>query len=223
MKKKHFCALSLIFNGVFIVFILLAGFKFKENILQEFIGRKEKATIVMFGDSIIKGGKWNELLGRNDVKNSGFGGFTTSHLRWLIKKNVIAYSPKYCFLEGGINDIGVGIPLTRVKENYKCLLDTLIANDIIPVVQSTLYQENDSTGRVKVDSLNMFLREYCDSKAIRFLDINSKLSTRTGLKKEYSKDGTHITEDAYLIWNDEIRKILDELESQGDNNGGGSM
>ncbi len=82
--KKYVYKASLILNGIFIILFILLGLKFKEEIIQKLINKKEKATIVLFGDSIIKGGKWNDLLGRSDVKNSGFGGFTTSHLRWLI-------------------------------------------------------------------------------------------------------------------------------------------
>ncbi len=207
MKKIVYKA-SLILNGVFIILFILLGLKFKEKIIQKLIDKKEKATIVQFGDSIIKGGKWNDLLDRKDIKNSGFGGFTTSHLRWLIQKNVIEFDPEICFIEGGINDIGVGIPLERIKINYKSLIDTLISNDIIPIVQSTLYQVDNPDSKIMVDSLNNFLIDYCNQKSIRYLDINSKLSTDTGLKPEYSTDGTHINGNAYLIWANEIKEAL---------------
>ncbi len=206
--KKYFYKASLILNGIFIILFILIGLKFKEKIIQKLIDKKEKATIVQFGDSIIKGGNWNDLLGRNDVKNSGFGGFTTSHLRWLIEKNVIEFEPKICFIKGGINDIGVGIPLERIKINYMSLIDTLISNNITPIVQSTLYQVDNHDSKIMVDSLNNFLIDYCNQKSIRYLDINSKLSTDNGLKPEYSTDGTHINESAYLIWAKEIKKVL---------------
>jgi alpha-glucosidase len=206
--KKYVYKASLILNGVFLILFILLGLNYREKIIQKFLDKKEKATIVLFGDSIIKGGEWNDLLDRNDVKNSGFGGFTTSHLRWLIEKNVIEYDPKICFVEGGINDIAVGIPLERIKTNYKSLIDTLISNDITPIVQSTLYQVDNPESKIMVDSLNNFLIDYCNQKSIRYLDINSKLSTDNGLKPEYSTDGTHITESAYLIWGKEIQKIL---------------
>ncbi len=74
-------------------------------------------------------------------------------------------------------------------------------------MQSTLYEE-DKNSKVMVDSLNSFLIDYCNQKSIRYLDINSKLSTNNGLKPEYSKDGTHINESAYLIWAKEIKEVL---------------
>lgn len=79
------------------------GFKFKERITQNLMRRKGKARIVFFGDSIIKNGPWNKILNRSDVLISGPGGFTTSHLIWCIKKGVVSYDPRVCFM--GANQI----------------------------------------------------------------------------------------------------------------------
>ncbi len=217
MKNKLIYRVSIILNGIFIVIFLLIGLKYKEKILENLI-IKEKEKIVMFGDSIIKGGKWNYLLNRNDIKNSGFGGVTTSHFISLIHNNVIDHNPEFCFIQGGINDIGLGVSFSRTKNNYKSLIDTLIANKITPIVQSTLYQENNFESKILVDSLNNFLIGYCTDRQIYYLDINSKLSTTSGLKSEYSRDGTHITENAYEIWSQEINILLDKIESTGTNN-----
>lgn len=203
--KKYFHTASFILNGIFVV---LLGLEHREDLLQLFKDPKEKVTIVQFGDSIISNGNWNDLLGRSDVQNSGFGGFTTSHLVWLIKRNVIAYDPEICFIEGGINDISVGIPMERIKANYQGLIDTLMSNDITPIVQSTLYQVDQPKSKVMIDSLNNFLMAYCAQKSIRYLDVNSRLSDEKGLKSEYSTDGTHINKKAYLIWAEEIKKVL---------------
>ena len=78
----------------------------------------------MFGNSITANGKWGDGLNRLDVKNSGTGGFTTSHFVWTINDQVLQYHPKICFLEGGINDIGVGIPLdghTKITRHWLIL------------------------------------------------------------------------------------------------------
>jgi len=206
--NKYIYKTSLILNGVFIILFIFLGLKFKEKIIQKLIDKEKKARIVQFGDSIIKAGKWNELLDRTDVKNSGFGGYTTSHFRWLIKKNVIEYEPEICFIEGGINDINVGIPFKRIKVNYMSLLDTLISNNIKPIVQSTLYQVGNPKSKIIVDSLNDFLIDYCKQKSIIYIDVNSKLSSKNGLKPEYSTDRTHINEKAYLIWAEELKKVL---------------
>lgn len=215
--KKHIYNTSFFLNGVFIILIVLLRLKSKEEISRNLI-EETKVKIILFGDSIIKGGRWNKILERNDIKNSGFSGFTTSHLRWLINDNVIAYNPEICILEGGINDIGVGIPLERIKTNYRSLIDTLMSHNIEPFVQSTLYQVNNPESKILVDSLNHFLTNYCKQKDVFFLNINLKLSSDKGLKPKYSRDGTHITESAYLVWGNEIKEILNKIESKRSSN-----
>lgn len=207
MKKKMY-KISLLLNGILI--LLLLGLVAKTNKKKE--EKNENPKIIFFGDSLIKRANWNKILERQDIKNSGFPGLTTSHLRWLINEHVLDYQPKICLLEGGINDIGVGIQLDRIKTNFKILIDTLQANNIIPIVQSTLYQVNKPETKAIVDSINIFLSDHCQKKSIHFLNINSKLSTDNSLKLEYSIDGTHINDKAYLIWGNEIKKVLQEIE-----------
>jgi lysophospholipase L1-like esterase len=216
MKNKFICNGSLILNGIFIISLLILIVKFKEKINLKLFDKK-KAKIVMFGDSLTKICKWEDVLNRNDIKNSGVGGTTTSDFVGLIHQNVIAYQPEICFIEGGINDMVVGISLDRIKRNYKSLIDTLVANGITPVVQSTLYQEDNPTSKILVDSLNNFLMDYCSIRGLYYLDINSKLSNDKGLKPEYSENGTHITEKAYAVWGKEINALLHQIESKETN------
>ena len=209
MKSKKLFLLSISLNGLFVLLFVFISIKYKEKIIEAMINKKGTSEIVMFGNSITAKGDWNNLLNRNDIKNSGIDGYTTSHFVLLIKSHVFNFKPKICFLEGGINDIVVGIPLKRIKSNYTELIDGLIKNNIIPVVQSTLYQENNPQSKIQVDSLNDFLVSYCKANNIIYLDINSKLSTRSGLKAEYSLDGTHINKEAYKVWAKEIEVVLE--------------
>ncbi|WP_104382215.1 MULTISPECIES: GDSL-type esterase/lipase family protein [unclassified Sphingobacterium] len=205
MNRKYTPKALLLFLCSVLLAGILTGFKWMSD------QNDEKITIVMFGDSITKGGDWATLLGRSDVKNSGFPGFTTSHLVWLLKENVIDLSPRVCFLEGGINDIGVGIPLDRTKSNYRSLINGLLEHQITPVVQSILYQQDNPESKVQVDSLNSYLKAYCQSKGIYYLDINGKLSSSKGLNAQYTTDGTHINQDAYEIWATEVRNLLKSI------------
>ena len=71
------------------------------------------------------------------------------------------------------------------------------------------------SNRILIDSLNNFLVDYCSTHALYYLDINSKLSTASGLKPEYSLDGTHVTRKAYEIWGQEISTLLKQIENKG--------
>ncbi len=170
--------------------------------------------VVMFGNSLIEGGgNWNEKLGRNDVRNSGRGGFTTSHFVWLLDDHVIKFQPEVCVLEGGINDMGVGISAERIKQNYQNMVDRLLEKNIAPILTGVFYvsQENDSDNADKaamIDEVNAFLQELAKSKKIAYIDINPQLSENKRLKKQFTTDGVHLTEVAYNIWAEEIKKVL---------------
>lgn len=213
MKHKKLLLFSVIMNGILILLFLLLSIKYKDKIIEMMISQTGNTKIVMFGNSLTAQGNWNTLLRRSDIKNSGFNGYTTSHFVTLINSHVIDQKPKICFLEGGINDIMVGIPLKRIKSNFTELIDKLLENNIVPVVQSTLYQENNPQSKIQIDNLNNFLVQYCKSNDIIYLDINSKLSTNTGLKPEYSVDGTHINKEAYEIWAIEIKSVLELISA----------
>lgn len=185
-----------------------------ENIAINSKNKAKSYNVVMFGNSLIaEGGNWNEKLKRKDVKNSGHGGFTTSHFVWLLNNDVIKYNPRLCFLEGGINDIGIGIPVERIKQNLQSIVDTLLAHNIMPVLQLILYtnQGNDVENlqqQKTIDEINAFLKALSASRKITYLDMNPKLSSNNRLRKEYTTDGVHLTSKAYEIWTDEINRIL---------------
>ena len=206
MTRERILLLSITMNILFIAGTV--GYK-----LRGIINDKKESTrnynIVMYGNSITAGGNWNKELCRRDIKNCGTCGFTTSHFLIGLKVQVVDYKPKICFVEGGINDILVGIPLSRTFKNYESIIDTLVKYKIKPVIQSTLYiLYNDGYTNFKVDSLNCFLVDLSRRKGISYIDLNKSLSENRRLKNVFTTDGIHINENAYQIWAQEVKKVL---------------
>ena len=176
--------------------------------------KDEKHDIVVFGDSRVQmAGDWNLRMNRTDVTNAGFGGFTTSHFIWLVDPYVIQRHPRLCFLEGGCNDIGAGIPLERVKQNFRSLVDSLMAHGIEVVLNTVTYptekdpkEQNFKTEMM--DSVNTFLFSLAREKGLPCIDLNPLLTEGKRLKKEYALDNVHYTPAAYAIWVREMEKIL---------------
>jgi alpha-glucosidase len=190
--------ISILLNIFFLVLFLMFCYRFKRSIYSK-LGIQLDKKIVMLGDSLIENGKWDKLLGRNDVQNSGIGGFTTSHFLWLLEDKVLKFKPSLCYLEGGINDIGVGIPTARTLENINIIIDKLLQNGIQVILQSVIYTTDAERNRI-VDTLNSGYELIAKTKDIQYLDVNSVLSNKGMLKEEYSSDGTHITQKAYPAW-----------------------
>lgn len=197
--KKKILKVSLAFNTLF----LCIGIYISLPFLEKFLIKRYK--IVLLGDSLTSGLEKSTTCNKSDVKFSGNSGFTTSNFILILKKQVIDYKPDTCYLEGGINDIILGIPQKRTFINYQSLINTMIHNHIVPVVQSTLYTVNDRDTNNKVDSLNQFLVQLCNAQHIKFIDLNKFLSFNKSLKAYLSIDGVHLNNKGYKIWADALQ------------------
>jgi len=205
MKIRQILFISLLLN---IIFFFTCAYIFRDKVIQKFIAMKGDSKVVMFGNSLTAQGKWVELLGRTDVFNSGFPGLCTYHFLGLIQANVIDRHPEICFVEAGINDITVGVSQENIQKNYHNILETLLKNNITPIVTLTLFEQNDPISRVEVIKLNKFLIAYCQHNEIQYIDLNHYLADSSGLKSEFAVDKTHLNTAAYKIWASEINQIL---------------
>jgi len=166
-------------------------------------------VIVMYGNSITFQGNWEEVLNRKDVLNWGIPGYLTGQLIWTIKDVLKKYpGTKIWFLEGGINDISLGIPVNRIFENQKLVIDSLKRNKIIPVVQSTILKNNAPADNRKVNTLNKKIRNYCMQHNIDYINLNALFSSNGELRKELTIDGTHLKKSAYIQWAQQVTIIL---------------
>ncbi len=169
--------------------------------------------IVMLGDSITYQAAWNELLGRNDIANRGIASDITEGFLARMS-DVYKLNPEMCFIMGGINDIGKGIPTKVIFENYIKLINALKDNNIKPVIQSTLYVSNKSYDwkamNMRVDELNALLKEYAYANGVSFIDVNSELSMNGSLNLSYTYDGVHLLGNGYAKWKQLILKELRE-------------
>ncbi len=171
---------------------------------------KHIANIVMSGNSITYSGHWKKLLGREDVTNWGIPGYTTEQISWTIK-NFSKENPKVAFLEGGINDLTLGITPKRIFRNYIRMIDSLKAHNVIPVIQSTIYQYKSADKNKNVKKVNKLVSSYCKLHNIKYIDLNSVLSANDELIADYTTDGTHLKENAYVLWAKLVSEALKEL------------
>jgi lysophospholipase L1-like esterase len=167
--------------------------------------------IVMLGDSITAGVEWNELLGMPNIANRGIGSDTTEGFCKRLE-NIYKIKPEICFIMGGINDIGYGIPVEKILENIGIIIEGLSKNGIKPVIQSALYvsakADNWKKTNNNVDKLNSGLKNICVKKDITFVDINGTVSANGSLAEEYTYDGVHLNGSGYNEWKKLIKPII---------------
>jgi lysophospholipase L1-like esterase len=171
-------------------------------------------NIVMLGNSLTYRINWGELVGRTDIANRGIGSDITSG--YMKRLNfVLNLNPKICFIEGGVNDLGFTIHQDTTIKNLNAIVDTLVNNKIKPVLTTVTYVTkayNDAINfNQKIKELNQQIIKLAKEKKILLIDLNTRLKDGEFLKTEYSiGDGIHFTSKAYLIWKEEILKILEQ-------------
>lgn len=175
--------------------------------------------ILMLGNSLIRHGKWDSLLGRNDVSNRGISG---DHLPCICErlKYLKNTSAKIIFVEGGINDFPGGNTDTLFNY-YREIVNFWKEKKKIPVVNMLLYiapkagitfpfrkdyqSINDSVFKLNAKLLN-FVNEY----KLDFIDLNNSVSDTSQrlLLNDFTTDGVHLTEEGYQKWANSIKPIL---------------
>jgi len=164
---------------------------------------------IMFGDSIIEYGNWNELLEDINVSNRGVSGDTTRDLLMRFNRS-IDKDVDTVFIMVGINDLIQRVKVEKVFENYIEILERLLALEIKPIVQLTLFvgeefHNLDSSINYNVEQLNTKLLNYCKQNNIECLDVNKILAFNNILKGEYTEDSVHINKKAYAKWAEYIK------------------
>ena len=181
--------------------------------LQARLGRPE---IVFIGDSItLGGGIWAYHIGTYnfDVWNYGFGGFTTHQIQGLAKK-ASQKGFHYAFVMAGINDEDKTVEgADKTFSDYKVLIQILLDGGVTPIIQLTLYRENEQSPEF-IDRLNELLINYSRERGLKVIDLNPVLAPEKSLLPKYSRDGVHLTEAAYAVWGAKVKATLEDMRSK---------
>ncbi|WP_321470109.1 GDSL-type esterase/lipase family protein [Halarcobacter sp.] len=168
---------------------------------------KKTIEVVMLGDSLTARGDWKKLLENNFVINLGIDGDNT--LGVLNKVNqAIELEPKIICLMIGINDLCLSVPLEKIFDNYKKIVDKIVKKNIKIIVQAVLVTQMPAVNK-KVHKLNNMIKEYCESNNIKMIDFNYAFSNEKGLLKEdLTTDGLHLGQKAYKVWGYKLKNSI---------------
>lgn len=180
----------------------------------------QKPKAVLMGDSITDGwAKADEaFFTENNFVGRGISGQTTSHMLVRFRRDVVDLAPKYVLILAGTNDIAKNngdITLENILGNIISMCEIAKANKIKPVICSVLpadrYRWRPEVAPAEdIVRLNAMLKEYADSKKIKFIDYHSVLKNdNNGLPAEYAPDGVHPTIECYKIME---QMVLDAIK-----------
>jgi lysophospholipase L1-like esterase len=169
--------------------------------------------IVFVGSSSIKLWKTKEAFPDLPVINRGFGGSEMGDAARFAERIVIAYKPKTVIAFAGGNDIHGGKTPEQVADAFKELAKKVHA--ALPKAKLYFISLFPNVARASEDDrcrkANDLIREFTKTDpGLGYIDTRSRMENPEGKARPelLGKDGLHMNEDGYKIWNEIVGKIL---------------
>jgi lysophospholipase L1-like esterase len=169
--------------------------------------KRAEDPVTFVGDSITAFNNWQAAFPERITYNQGVPGDTSYHI--AVRANTIkSTGAKTYIMMMGINDIlwwkfdpqNIRDRIVMIRDYLKSTTGSRV------VVQSTITCTRSLCGSEslnKVNELNRLLRDRIPKED--FLDINTVLSDRNGLRPEYTYDGIHLNAIGYSVWQQKLR------------------
>ena len=168
--------------------------------------------VVFFGDSITDIWHLDQYFPGKAYVNRGIGGQTTPQMLVRFRQDVINLHPKVVVILAGTNDIAGNTGPMRsedIEANFVSLAELARANGI-KVVYSSILPVHNYTEKSKdffaqrpgsrILELNKWLKDYCASAGILYVDYFPPMVDDKGLlKRDLADDGLHPNDAGYKI------------------------
>ena len=155
--------------------------------------------VLVFGDSFVKNGEWQELLGNRNVKNRGTGWgnsgdiSTTSGIvdaTFATIEGVEKTAPKAIFLYTGTGDCTGSTDIATVKANYKALVEKIAGKSpTSKIYLMAICPRNNASHNARIAELNTYMKSIATGN-IRFVDtytpfLNGNVANTTFFNGDY--------------------------------------
>jgi lysophospholipase L1-like esterase len=180
--------------------------------LATFAGENpRRGGIVLLGNSITEFGDWKRLFGDSGVVNRGIAGDNTFGMLDRLS-GVIGLQPATLFIEAGINDIGLGVPVGMIAGNIGSIVQyvrvkspgtRVFVVSVLPTNGRAKESYPDVAGKNDVaQKLDGLLREGAVGYGYAYIDLASLVTDEKGnLDERFAKsDGLHLNDAGYEVF-----------------------
>ena len=170
---------------------------------------RDKASVIIMGDSRAQQGDWAKGLERDEVANIGEGNTTTKE--WVSRAETV--KAKVAVIQLGINDFRHGVSIDTVYARFNHIIAALQSNGVEPIVTSVIpvwrdiFQDSIPVHVLneRIATLNRRLAVTCKAGNIVFVDLDG-LRTGKELNLKYTYDGIHLNAEGYEVMCGMVRK-----------------
>ena len=163
--------------------------------------------VLVFGDSFIKNGEWQEFLGNRNVKNRGTGWgnsgeiSTTSGIvdaTFATIDGVTKTAPKAMFLYTGTADACGSTDIETVKANYLALVNKLAEKaPASKIYLMAICPRNNASHNTRIAELNAYMESIATGN-IRFVDTYTPMLNEGAVNSKYVFSNDYIGGLAYV-------------------------
>lgn len=170
-----------------------------------------KADIVFLGDSLTYYGDFASVFPNKVVCNLGLRGDTIQGLMDRVDQAKLL-QPKQVFMMAGINDVA-HVSVNEFEVLYNRLLDAIFQAlpEVTIVVQTMLPVNNKdfsiSCDNAQIRACNSRIETIAEKRILNVLDVYSLYEKDGLLPMNLTRDGLHLTYDAYLLWYNALLNI----------------
>ena len=170
-----------------------------------------EVDVVFFGDSETAGGDFQKAF--PDVRSINMG-YIGEDVKGMLRRvdAIKSVHPKKVFLMAGINGLQQQ-SLSDFELWYAALVDSirsavpdaeLYIESILPVTSYSDYCDNG-----KIREANAIVQKVANERGLMYIDLCSQYAVDGALPETMSYDGLHLAQDAYSVWYNEIKNIIE--------------
>ena len=190
----------------------------------------ELPSVVFFGDS--RANQWKFPDEQNfQFINRGISGQTSAQIRWRFQQHIVPLEPQIIVLQLGVNDLRM-LPdnsqtrddlvkncqqnITQIIEEAERINAVVILTTIFPLGAGDVswkyrpFWASIDELQQSINEVNQYLKTLGDRVIV--LDAYSLLDNKDRQKIEYYKDLLHLNRRGYELLNQELEKILLEVQ-----------
>lgn len=231
IKDIVYISTTVLLVGGLITTSILLNVKKNNEVSQDYYDKKvaqftmengnfSKGQIVFIGDSITDLYHLDDYYQDLSLRtyNRGIGGDVTGMLLKRIQVSLYDLEPTKVVLMIGINDINGGVSTNTILENYDNILKGIKTKlpETKVYTMSILPINNDLPTYIDVDksterivSINEEIKTMSSNYSYQYMDLFSLVKDdKNHLKKEYSLDGIHLSEQGFVTWTNLIKPEL---------------